>query len=441
MELLQLHTTHHIPYYTGGNFYPVLIAITNHGCRDTFNFATPVNVLQTPTAALILSDTLACNPAGITLTSISTDTINASYNWTFGNGPSSNLINPSITYNNPGYYYPNLIVTNANGCADTTSTTVHILESPIANGLASTYQGCNPLTITFNNQSISANTYAWSFGNGDTSQLENPSYTYLQAGIYSPQLIAYNNLGCSDTLLLNNITVLESPTANFWSSDTLGCKDSPVGFKNTSTNLINPSYYWDLGITTSTQYEPTVSYPFSGNYTISMIVLNSNGCSDTITKNNYINIADSLPPDADPIMSVSVLSDNEVSITWRNSLAIDIKKYKLYRLNSTTGLYDLIYTDNNAKQYSASNYTTFIDTALTTKYNTYSYKIQSIDYCDNALDINLLQPSTSINITAQTANQNIYVSWTPYGGCNLNNYELYRTEKPSGSSCFSSDIK
>lgn len=420
-------------YYTGGNFYPELIAITNHGCRDTFNFATPVNVLQTPTAALILSDTLACNPAGITLASISTDTINASYNWTFGNGPSSNLINPSITYNNPGYYYPNLIVTNANGCADTTSTTVHILESPVANGIASTYQGCNPLSITFNNQSTSANTYAWNFGNGDTSQLENPTYTYLQSGIYIPQLIAYNNLGCSDTVLLNNITVLESPIANFWSSDTMGCKDSPVGFINSSTNLVNPTYNWNLGISTSTQFEPTLSYPFSGNYTISLIVLNSNGCVDTITKNNYINIADSLPPDADPIMSVSVLSDNEVSITWRNSLANDIKKYKLYRLNATTGLYDLVYTDNNAKQYSASNYTTFIDTALTTKYNTYSYKIQSIDYCDNALDINLLQPSTSINITAQTANQNIYISWTPYGGCNLNAYELYRAEKPNGS--------
>jgi hypothetical protein len=45
----------------------------------------------------------------------------------------------------------------------------------------------------------------------------------------------------------------------------------------------------------------------------------------------------------------------------------------------------------------------------------------------------MLEASTSINVTAQTANQNIYVSWTPYGGCNLNSYELYRTEKPNGS--------
>ena len=420
-------------YNTVGNFYPELIAITNHGCRDTFNFVTPVNVLQTPTAAMTLSDTLACNPVGITLTTTSSNTLNASYYWTFDNGSNSNSINPSTSYNNPGYYYPNLIVTNANGCADTTSTTIHILESPIANGTASVYQGCNPLTINFSNTSTSADNYLWSFGNTDTSQLENPNYTYFQAGTYIPELIAYNNLGCSDTFKLNNITVLESPIANFYSSDTLGCKNSPVNFINTSTNLIASTYNWNLGIGTSTNFEPTTSYPFSGNYTISLIVLNSNGCSDTINKYNYINIADSLPPDEDPIMSVSVLTDNTVSITWRNSFASDLKKYKLYRLNSSTNDYDLIYTDNNAQNFSSSNYSTYIDTSLVTKYNTYSYKVQTIDYCENALAITQLHASTSINITAQTANQNIYVSWTPYGGCNLNTYELYRTEKPSGS--------
>lgn len=420
-------------YYLGGNFYPQLIAITNHGCRDTFNFITPVNVLQTPTAALTLSDTLACNPAGITLTTISTDTINATYSWWLGNGSISNSSNPSTNYSNPGFYYPNLIVTNSNGCADTASAMVHILESPIANGTASIYQGCNPLSVNFNNLSISADNYLWSFGNSDTSQLENPNYTYLQAGIYSPQLIAYNNFGCSDTISLNNITVLESPIANFYSTDTLGCKNSPVTFINTSSHLVNSTYNWNLGINTSTAFEPVISYLFSGNYSISLIVLNSNGCSDTITKNNYINIADSLPPDEDPIMSVSVLSDNEVSITWRNSFASDLKTYKLYRLNAATGGYDLIYTDNNAKIFSTSNYTTFVDTALTTKTNTYTYKVQTIDYCGNAIPLNQLHASTSINITAQTANQNIYVSWTPYGGCNLNTYELYRTETPSGS--------
>ena len=420
-------------YNIGGNFYPELIAITNRGCRDTFNFSTPVNVLQTPTASMTLSDTLACNPAGITLTTNSSDTINATYYWTFGNGSNSNSINPSTSYNNPGYYYPNLIVTNANGCADTTSTTIHILESPIANGTASSYQGCNPLTINFSNISTNAVDYLWNFGNTDTSQLENPNYTYLQAGVYSPQIIAYNNLGCSDTFKLSNITVLQSPIANFYSSDTIGCKNSPVNFINTSSNLIASTYNWNLGISTSTMFEPTISYPFSGNYTISLIVLNSNGCSDTLTKNNYINIADSLPPDEDPIMSVSVLSDNTVSITWRNSFASDLKKYKLYRLNDSTSDYDLIYTDNNAQNFSSINYSTYIDTALVTKFNTYTYKVQTIDYCENALAISQLHASTSINITAQTANQNIYVSWTPYGGCDLNTYELYRTEKPSGS--------
>ncbi|MFM7017014.1 MAG: PKD domain-containing protein [Bacteroidota bacterium] len=424
-------TTH--TYYTGGNYYPELIAITNHGCRDTFNFNTPVNVLQTPNAQLSTSDTLACNPSGVTLTSISTDTINASYHWNSGNGSIVNSAIANVYYSIAGYYYPSLIVTNVNGCSDTTTTAIHILESPIANGIASSYQGCNPLTISFSNLSTGAINYLWNFGNSDTTNTISPAYTYTQPGIFQPQLIAYNNLGCTDTINLNPISVLESPVANFYSNDTMGCKNNPITFTNTSTHLINATYNWDLSINHSTQFEPVVSYPYSGNYDIKLIVTNSNGCSDTLTKPNYINIADSLPPPEDPIMSVSVLSDTKVSITWRNSSANDLKKYKVYRLNVTSGFYDLIFTDNNARSYNSQNYSTYIDTSLTTKTNTYTYKVQTLDYCDNAIDLSLLHASTTINITAQAANQNIYVHWTPYIGCDLNQYELYRTEKPNGS--------
>ena len=420
-------------YYTGGNYFPELIAITNHGCRDTFNFITPVNVLQTPKAVLSTSDTLACNPYSITLSSISADTINASYYWNLGNGSTSHSETTTTTYTNAGYYYPNLIVVNSNGCTDTTSTTIHILESPVANGTASTYQGCNPLYVSFNNQSTGADNYLWNFGTNDTSHQNTPNYSYLQAGIYTPQLIAYNNLGCTDTFNLNSIHVLESPVANFYSSDTLGCKDSPINFVNTSSHLISPTFNWNLSITTSNQFQPVVSYPFSGNYSIALVVTNSNGCSDTINKTNYINIADSLPPSEDPIMSVSVLSDDQVSVTWRNSSASDLKKYKVYRLNLMTGNYDLIFTDYNAFPFSIQNYSTYIDTGLTTKTNTYTYKVQTLDYCENTIDLSLLHSATTMNITAQTVNQNIYVHWTPYKGCDVNKYELYRTEKPSGS--------
>ena len=420
-------------YYGGGNYYPRLIAITNHGCRDTFDFTNPVTVLQTPTAAITTSDTVACSRVGITLSSISSDTINASYIWNLGNGTFSNNLQTNTIYNLPGFYYPNLIVVNSNGCSDTTTNTIHILESPTANGVASSYQGCNPLTINFNNLSTGANAYLWNFGNSDSSNLTNPNYIYTQDGIYTTQLIAYNSLGCTDTFNLNSISVLKSPSANFYSSDTLGCKNSPVNFTNTSTNLLSPSFNWNLANNISNQFQPSTSYSFSGNYSIMLVVTNSNGCSDSILKPDYINIADSLPPDEDPIMSVSVLSDNQVSITWRNSFATDLKKYKVFRLNAITGNYDLIYTDNNAKQYSNQNYTTYIDTGLITKLNTYTYKVQTIDYCENTIDLDLLHAATTINITAQTANQNIYIHWTPYLGCNLNKYELYRTEKPNGS--------
>jgi hypothetical protein len=49
----------------------------------------------------------------------------------------------------------------------------------------------------------------WDFGNGDTSSLQNPSYTYPEAGNYVVTLYVQNAASCSDTMQLN-IQVFDS---------------------------------------------------------------------------------------------------------------------------------------------------------------------------------------------------------------------------------------
>lgn len=48
----------------------------------------------------------------------------------------------------------------------------------------------NGTNASFSNQSTNAVQYYWSFGDGDTSTLANPTHTYTQAGNYNVQLIA-----------------------------------------------------------------------------------------------------------------------------------------------------------------------------------------------------------------------------------------------------------
>jgi len=53
--------------------------------------------------------------------------------------------------------------------------------------------------VSLTNKSTGANYYYWDFGNGFTSNEENPVVTYYQDGQYIIQLVSYNSLGCIDT--------------------------------------------------------------------------------------------------------------------------------------------------------------------------------------------------------------------------------------------------
>ncbi|OFX57554.1 MAG: hypothetical protein A2046_10830, partial [Bacteroidetes bacterium GWA2_30_7] len=80
---------------------------------------------------------------------------------------------------------------------------------------ASSTFSCNiPSTISFSNSTLNASSYIWTFGDGDTSLLQNPSHTYTSIGTYSVKLVAYGSGACgssSDSILKSNyITITNS---------------------------------------------------------------------------------------------------------------------------------------------------------------------------------------------------------------------------------------
>ena len=66
-------------------------------------------------------------------------------------------------------------------------------------------------TIRFTNESSEANTYDWEFGDGGTSNQENPVYIYEEAGIFDVKLTAFNEAGeeaKTEALTINEPTIL-----------------------------------------------------------------------------------------------------------------------------------------------------------------------------------------------------------------------------------------
>ena len=112
-------------------------------------------------------------------------------------------------------YSPNATPCGDSGYGEVEDYTVNILSNtapPIAAFIASTTSSCCG-TVTFTDQSSGTPTsWAWTFGDGQTSTLQNPTVTYSSNGTYTVSLIATNAYG-NDTETQTNLITVSLPTA------------------------------------------------------------------------------------------------------------------------------------------------------------------------------------------------------------------------------------
>lgn len=420
-------------YLQAGIYYPQLEATSAFGCKDTFDFSTAVNVLSTPIAEITASDTIACAPAGISFSSQMSSVQNPAYSWHSGNGQSGSSANFSAVYAADSTYMASLIITNDNGCSDTDSVAITVHPSPSADFSADTMSGCTPLSVRFIPADTTAISYSWNFGQGQNATQQLPATVYDSAGIYTPALWVENSFGCRDSFRLTpGIEALQTPVADFTSDKVQACFGDQVNFTNQSSGLIQAAWQWYIGNQTSTSQHAVYNAAEAGFIGATLIVINANGCSDTMSINNYLEVYDTLPPPASPIRSVSVIDDNHIRITWANGSDNDIVAYLIYRFNPASGNWINVHTDTMPALAPASPLSTWTDTGLNTLQNTYTYKIETIDYCGYKTAFGDLVAHTSTELKAKANGLQIRLDWTPYGGCDPGGYELYRTERKGG---------
>jgi gliding motility-associated-like protein len=117
----------------------------------------------------------------------------------------SNLQNPVHTFEQEGVYYPNITVVNSYGCVGYDSIPVNVYRIPVADFYNHPEVGSlESPTITFNDQSLYANYWYWTFGDpfsgpADTSNLQFPVHIYSDTGTYTVTLVVESQNGCSDT--------------------------------------------------------------------------------------------------------------------------------------------------------------------------------------------------------------------------------------------------
>ena len=240
-----------------------------------------------------LTDKTGCGSLVVEFKDLSTGNPNT-WLWDFGNGNTSNLQHPTSVYSNAGTYNVTLTVSNTSS-NDTKYmfAYIKIFEQPQANfSIVGTNMGCSPFKVTFEDNSSSSSpltNWQWDFGDGGSSNLQNPIYEFNLQGIYTVSLSVEDINGCENLYSQSNIVkVNNSPIADFEVDITYSCNNSEtVRFTNNSLNAVN--YFWDFGDgTTSNLVNPTHNYS-SGSYTVKLYAFNGI-CSDTLIKTTYIEI-------------------------------------------------------------------------------------------------------------------------------------------------------
>ncbi|MEP7374587.1 MAG: PKD domain-containing protein [Chitinophagaceae bacterium] len=257
-----------VPGATGTNYDPGVLSLSTMYQRNvTTNLCTgpgasssnaiTINVNQDAKAVFMPLKDTGCAPFVLDPSVIALKQFpqNGIYNW-YANG---NFIGVGTSF--PGYTITNskdsvtikLVAISGHGCKpDSMDYKFYTYITPAPSFSVSLTEGCGPLGIAVNNTTPEAAlfTYAWDFGNGQTSTAAqpgdilfdpNPNYgdtTY----IIGLKVISW----CEAITVTKSVKVKSKPKALFAPNISVGCSPMSVTFNNTSGGVGN-TYNWDFG--------------------------------------------------------------------------------------------------------------------------------------------------------------------------------------------------
>lgn len=170
--------------------------------------------------------------------------------WDFGDGNTSTDFSPCNFYTSAGSYDVELTIENSKGCFKTLVQNVYIPESPIAQFGQSSVNGCANVAVMFYDSTTfdslaNITSWLWDFGGGNTSDLQNPEFTFTNIGIETVTLTVTDNFGCtSQTSSIVEVFPLPAVVA---SNDTIICEGSfaQLNVSGAIDYVWSPDYFID----------------------------------------------------------------------------------------------------------------------------------------------------------------------------------------------------
>lgn len=287
----------HTHTFTAPGEYDVLLIITNAmGCKDT-SYPVRIEVGTPKVLDFSVDKTSICPGQSVTFTNLTTDTAGID-GWHYSS--SQELFshcfqddNPTFTFND--YTGPQTITLTAdyNGCySSVTKPNLITVKGPIAeiNYLISC---ATPDDIQLTDSSHDATSVLWDFGDGTTSTARGTfTHTYAATGDYTIVLTASNSSsGCADSkdTVIAHIRHIEAK----FTTDSLLCGGVAFGYDASASIDVGPSCYrgysWifsdgSMRPNTSSVPNAQITFQTAGPQTIGLVVMDVNGCSDTLIR-------------------------------------------------------------------------------------------------------------------------------------------------------------
>jgi len=297
-------TTYHTFNQTG--IFNVYLTVQDAmGCRDSMMKKTRIYQPIVDFEADTLS---GCLPVTVEFTNNTvSDTTVSSWEWVFGDGETSGDQDPTHFYGVAGNYTVSLVATDVVGCSDSLGFTDYIkVLASVPEFYVQDSTLCLGDTAYYVNTTMGDSlNFLWDFGDTETSNDFEPFHVYTDTGYFSVSLQVIDSMGCDSLCLKSNlIHVQDYPVPDFITDTaSANCYPLPVQFTNQTTGNYIDSWHWDFGDgAISTLPDPLHIYSFPGDFNITLTATTTNGCTDSIVKDQFISVSG-------PYADFSILED------------------------------------------------------------------------------------------------------------------------------------
>jgi gliding motility-associated-like protein len=283
------------------NYVVSLRVLSNDGClsqmtQQSFNLRpVPVPDFSLP---------LVCLPSGKALfknlTTIEDGTESAcKYVWSFGDGKTDSVAQPTHSYVDTGSYFVRLKATSLYGCVrDTVKLLSSVFRQPIAK-LGVDKSICERTVSRFTDSStvVNGKVVKWWWlldaAKNIVDSVSSPKYQYAQADSHLVKLVVYSDKGCISDTLKEWVVVHALPVAKF-NQLAAACEQTPIAFEDASTTSKSTikSWYWQTdtgdGIKQWQTSKIDAIYRSWGAKYMQLCVTNSYGCTSDTLKENFV---------------------------------------------------------------------------------------------------------------------------------------------------------